>query len=74
MDSSIERLSVTTTEARGDFARMEIVATLRLSSFDVRLDEVDVSNLRLRLPEIVNESVRHHIVATPGQFLKGGAE
>lgn len=74
MDAAIERLSVTTTEARGDYARMEIVATLLLSSYDVRLDEVDVSNVRSRLPEIVNESVRCHIVATPGQILKGGAE
>ena len=74
MDSAIERLSVTTQEARGDFARLEIVATLLLSSYDVRVDKVDVSSLRSRLPEIVDESVRRHIVATPGQFLKGGAE
>ncbi|MBQ6102049.1 MAG: hypothetical protein IJL06_00085 [Kiritimatiellae bacterium] len=54
------------------FSRVEVCASVVVSEFRVRIDEVAVSRLRERVREAVEETVRFHIVATPDEMKGDG--
>ena len=72
MSAFVESFDVRTDEGAGRFSKVEVCATVVVSEFRVRIDEVAVSRLRERVREAVEETVRFHIVANPAEMKGDG--